>query len=280
MNRLVTLGVKGGPSIRAQGAMPTSSLLELDGCRIVVDCGLGVARGLVQAGVPLRDLTTVFITHLHSDHLLELGPLIHTAWVGGLSAPVDVYGPSGIAVYWQGFMASMAYDNHLRVVDDGRVPLDTLVRVHEADEGPINLPGLRVTALRVNHPPVDVALAFRFDGTTSVTFSGDTTFFPPLAEFARGTDVLVHEAMLPAGIDAILQKTGGGEKLRHHLNAAHTQAPDAGRIAAMAGAGRLVLHHLVPVDDDRFAVADWQRAVARTYDGPCDVARDGWELPL
>ncbi len=280
MNRLVTLGVKGGPSIRAHGAMPTSSLLELDGQRIVVDCGLGVARGLVQAGVALRDLTTVFITHLHSDHLLELGPLIHTAWCGGLSAPVDVYGPPGIAGYWQGFIASMAYDTHLRVVDDGRVPLDTLVRMHEVDAGPINLPGLRATALRVQHPPVDVALAFRFDGSKSVTFSGDTAYFPPLGDFAKGTDVLVHEAMLASGIDAILAKTGGGEQLRAHLVAAHTRTEDAGQIAAMAGAGRLVLNHLVPVDDARFTADDWLRAVASTYAGPCDVAHDGWELNL
>ncbi len=280
MNRLVTLGVKGGPSIRAKGAMPTSSLLELDGHRIVVDCGLGVARGLVEAGVPLRDLTTIFITHLHSDHILELGPLIHTAWCGGLAAPVAVYGPPGTLVYWQGFMASMAYDNHLRVVDDGRAPLDTLVRVHEVDEGPVDFDGLRVTALRVKHPPVDVALAFRFDGTKSVTFSGDTTFFPPLGAFAKGTDVLVHEAMLPAGIDAILAMTGGGEKLRAHLNASHTRAEDAGRIAAAAGVGRLVLNHLVPVDDPRFTTDDWLRAVAATFDGPVNVAHDGWELAL
>jgi ribonuclease BN (tRNA processing enzyme) len=280
VNRLVTLGVKGGPSIRARGAMPTSSLLELDGHRIVIDCGLGVARALVEAGVPLRDLTTIFITHLHSDHILELGPLIHTAWCGGLASPVSIYGPPGIAGYWAGFMASMAYDNHLRVVDDGRVPLDTLVRVHEVDEGAIPMPGLRVTALRVKHPPVDVALAFRFDGTKSVTFSGDTTYFPPLADFAARSDVLVHEAMLAEGIDAILQKTGGGEKLRAHLNASHTQAGDAGRIAAAAGVRRLVLNHLVPVDDDRFGPGDWQRAVAATYDGPCDLGHDGWELPL
>ena len=135
-NRLVTLGTKGGPSIRARGAMPTASLLELDGHRMVIDCGLGVTCGLVQAGVALRDLATVFITHLHSDHVLELGPLIHTAWCGGLASPVDIHGPPGTLGYWRGFMASMAYDIHLRVVDDGRVPLDALVRVHEADAVP------------------------------------------------------------------------------------------------------------------------------------------------
>jgi ribonuclease BN (tRNA processing enzyme) len=79
--------IKGGPAIRPGGPNPTSSLLEIGGRRIVIDCGLGVTRGLVNAGMDLRSLDMVWITHLHSDHLLELGPLLHTAWTSGLSQP-------------------------------------------------------------------------------------------------------------------------------------------------------------------------------------------------
>lgn len=280
MNRLVLLGVKGGPSVRARGAMPTASLLELDGRRIVVDCGLGVTRGLVEAGVSLRDLDAIFITHLHSDHLLELGPLIHTAWVTGLQTPVHIYGPKGVQAYWDGFMASMAYDNHLRVVDDGRLPLDGLVRITEIDAGLIAFEGLQVQGLCVKHPPVDQAMAYRFDGSKSITFSGDTTYFPPLAAFAKGCDVLVHEAMLPEGIDVILQKTGGGEKLRAHLHASHTIVDDAARIARDAGVGHLVLNHLVPVDDPRFGPADWLGRAASVWGGPVTLGHDGLEITL
>jgi ribonuclease BN (tRNA processing enzyme) len=280
MNRLVLLGVKGGPSLRPGGAMPTSSLLELDGRRIVVDCGLGVSKALVEAGVSLRELDLVFITHLHSDHILELGPLVHTAWVTGQSKPVTIYGPPGLSAYWDGFRASMATDIHLRITDDGRAPLDDFVRIEEIAPGPVAVEGLRVSALAVRHPPVEHAFAFRFDGSVSVTFSGDTTHFPPLAGFAKGTDVLIHEAMLPEGIDLILEKTGGGEKLRAHLNASHTVVDDAARIAADAGAGHLALHHLVPVDDPRFTAADWQRRAAAHYAGPVTVGRDGLEIAL
>jgi ribonuclease BN (tRNA processing enzyme) len=280
MNRLVTLGVKGGPSIRARGAMPTASLLELDGRRIVVDCGLGVSRGLVGAGMALRDLDLIFITHLHSDHILELGGLIHTAWVGGLPRPVTVLGPPGLAAYWAGFQAAMAADIHLRVTDDGRAPLAGLVRIEEIAPGPLAVPGLRASALAVHHPPVAHAFAFRFDGTAAVVFSGDTAHFPPLADFARGCDVLVHEAMLPEGIDEILRKTGGGARLRAHLEASHTTVDDAARIAAAAGARHLVLNHLVPVDDPRFTAADWQARAARHYAGPVTVGRDGLEVAL
>ena len=84
-DRLVLLGTKGGPAIRPGGPMPTSSLLEIGGRMVVVDCGLGVTRGLTDAGVHLKTLDLVFVTHLHSDHVLELGPLLHTAWTAGLA---------------------------------------------------------------------------------------------------------------------------------------------------------------------------------------------------
>lgn len=280
MNRIVTLGVKGGPSLRAGGAMPTSSLLELDGQRIVIDAGLGVARGLVQAGVALNTLSTVFITHLHSDHILELGGLLHTAWVSGLKTKVRVYGPEGIEGYWAGFRQALAYDMHLRVVDDGRIPLETLVEVITIKEGAVPFEGLKVSALKMNHPPVNFAYGYRFEGTKVVTFSGDSCYHPPLAEFAKGSDVLVHEALLPEGIDAILVRTGGGEKLRHHLTASHTMIDDVGRIAAAAGVGKLVLNHLVPVDDPAFTDAMWQSRAAAAYAGPVIVGKDGLEIEL
>lgn len=280
MNRIVTLGVKGGPSLRAGGAMPSSSLLELDGARIVIDAGLGVTRGLVQAGVALSSLTTVFITHLHSDHVLELGGLLHTAWVSGLKTKVRVYGPEGIADVWVGFQAMMAYDMHLRVVDDGRVPLANLVEIVTVTEGVVPFDGLRVRALAVNHPPVNYAYAYRFEGSKTVTFSGDTCYHPPLGLFAKGSDVLVHEALLPEGIEAILARTGGGEKLRHHLTAAHTMIDDVGRIAAGAEVGKLVLNHLVPVDDPAFTDAMWQSRVGAAYGGPVIVGKDGMEIVL
>jgi ribonuclease BN (tRNA processing enzyme) len=197
-----------------------------------------------------------------------------------MKSPVDIFGPPGIAEYWAGFMQAMSYDHHLRVIDDGRIPLETLVRVHTIDEGVIAFDGLRVRALRVNHPPVDHAFAYRFDGSKSVTFSGDTAYHPPLAAFAKDSDVLVHEALLPEGVEVILSRTGGGEKLRHHLTASHTAIEDVGRIAAQAGVHRLVLHHLVPVDFPDFTDQHWQSRAALHFSGPVTVGKDGLEIPL
>ncbi|TIW31053.1 MAG: MBL fold metallo-hydrolase, partial [Mesorhizobium sp.] len=107
LDRLVLLGSKGGPAIRPGGPWPSSSLLEIGGRAIVVDCGLGVTRALTDAGLSLKTLDLVFITHLHSDHVLELGPLIHTAWTAGLATPVTIFGPPGTGHYWQRFCQAM-----------------------------------------------------------------------------------------------------------------------------------------------------------------------------
>lgn len=281
-SRLVILGSKGGPAIRPGGPSPTSALLELAGRRIVVDCGLGVTRGLVDAGMSLKDLDLVFVTHLHSDHVLELGPLIHTAWTAGLSTPVRVFGPPGTDHVWRQFLLSMEFDIEIRIADEGRPDLRDMVSVEEFGEGEVMaVGGLRVTALRVDHPPVTDTCALRFDHAgASVVFSADTTCFPPLAEFAAGASLLVHEAMLPAGVDRLVARTGNGERLREHLFASHSTAEQAGVIADAAGVGRLVLYHLIPADDPEVGPADWEAAVRKSWAGPLTIASDRLVVPL
>ncbi|MEI9413938.1 MBL fold metallo-hydrolase [Mesorhizobium sp. Cs1321R2N1] len=281
-DRLVLLGSKGGPALRPGGPWPSSSLLEIGGRSIVVDCGLGVTRGLVDAGVSLKALDLIFITHLHSDHVLELGPLIHTAWTAGLARPVTVFGPPGVGHHWRRFCQSMEFDIEIRIVDEGRPDIRELVSVDEFGEGPVvEQRGLKVTALRVDHPPVTDCFALRFEhGAKSVVFSADTAFFPPLADFAEGADILVHEAMLEEGIERLVARTGNGARLREHLLASHSFAEEAGRIAGDAGVKRLVLNHLIPADDAEIREADWIDAVRKTWIGDLTIARDGLVVEL
>ncbi|MRX34064.1 MBL fold metallo-hydrolase [Aminobacter sp. MDW-2] len=276
-DRLVLLGTKGGPAIRPGGPWPTSTLLELGGRTVIVDCGLGVTRGVTDAGLSLKALDLVFITHLHSDHVLELGPLLHTAWTAGLATPVRLFGPVGLNRYWQSFVQALEFDIEIRIVDEGRPDLREMVEVVEFGEGEVLSDGtLSVTALRVDHPPVTECFALRFEHQgTSIVFSADTAFFPPLADFARGADILLHEAMLEEGVERLVARTGNGARLREHLMASHSLAGEAGIIAARAGVGRLVLNHLIPADDPDIGEADWVEAVRKTWNGPLTIGRDG-----
>ncbi|MBZ9860070.1 MBL fold metallo-hydrolase [Mesorhizobium sp. CA12] len=281
-DRLVLLGSKGGPALRPGGPWPTASLLEFGGRTIVVDCGLGVTRGLVDAGISLKALGLIFITHLHSDHVLELGPLIHTAWTAGLATPVTVFGPPGTGYHWQCFCQAMEFDIEIRIIDEGRPDIRDLITVEEFGEGSVlDERGLTVTALRVDHPPVTDCFALRFEqGGKSVVFSADTAFFPPLAEFAKAADIFVHEAMLEEGVERLVARTGNGARLREHLLASHSFADEAGRIASDAGVKRLVLNHLIPADDPAIGEDDWIDAVRKTWSGDLTIARDGLVVGL
>ncbi|MDF3155844.1 MBL fold metallo-hydrolase [Mesorhizobium sp. XAP10] len=281
-DRLVLLGSKGGPALRPGGPWPSSSLLQIGGRSIVVDCGLGVTRGLVDAGISLKSLDLIFITHLHSDHVLELGPLIHTAWTAGLATPVGVFGPPGTGHYWRRFCQAMEFDIEIRIVDEGRPDIRDLVSIGEFGEGQVVAQGgLTVSALRVEHPPVTDCFALRFEhGAKSVVFSADTAFYPPLADFARGADILVHEAMLEEGIERLVARTGNGARLREHLLASHSFAEETGSIASDAGVKRLVLNHLIPADDSLIGEADWTAAVRKTWNGDLTIARDGLVVGL
>lgn len=281
-DRLALLGSKGGPAIRPGSTMPTSNLLRLGGRDIVVDCGLGVTRGLVDQGLALKSLSLIFVTHLHSDHYLELGPLLHTAWTAGLATPVRVYGPAGLDAYWTHFVASMRADMDLRRADEGRPDLTRLVTIHAIDAGEVlDEDGLRVEAIRNAHPPlVDTfALAFGAAGRR-VVFSGDTAPIDALAEFARGADLLVHEAMLEAALPALFARVGNGDdRLRAHWMRSHTLARDAARIASDAGVRALALNHLIPSDDPAYTEAHWTHA-ASAFAGTLHVGRDGLVIPL
>lgn len=282
-NYFALLGTKGGPAIRPGSSMPTSNLVVLNGQQIVVDCGLGVTRGLVDQRMQLKDLSLIFITHLHSDHYLELGPLLHTAWTAGLKTPVAVYGPPRLEQAWSGFLTSMQADIDLRIADEGRPDLRDLVQIHQIREGRVCVSdGITIDALRTLHPPLVDCFALSFKtADTHVVFSGDTAPLSELADFARGADLLVHEAMLQSALPALVARVGNGsEKLMEHLLRSHSPAETAAQTATAAGVKALALTHLIPADDPEYTESDWQQAAADHWQGALYIGRDGLKIPL
>ncbi len=280
-NTLALMGVKGGPTIRPGSHMPTSILLRLGGKTILVDAGLGATRGVCDQGVPLTGIDMIFVTHLHSDHYLELGPFFHTAWTAGLNRPIRVIGPKGLDAYWAGFVQSMSFDIDLRIRDEGRCDFASLAQISVLADA-ATYDGITVRALRNVHPPITDSYALRFDaGGTSVVLSGDTAYMPEMADFARGANLLVHEAMLRDGVAALCARmTNGDDRLRHHILNSHTDATDVGRIARDAGVGQLALNHFVPDGDPDFTDTHWNDAVRVHWAGPLHLGKDGMVIPL
>jgi len=281
-HRLVLLGVRGGPLVTSSAQTPSASLIVFRGVPYVVDAGYGVTLRLLEAGVALRELGHVFVTHHHSDHNLELGPLLYNAWVGGLQREVGVHGPPGLDDLLSAYWLSNRFDIETRIADEGRPDLRTLVQAHEFGPGIVMTSGdVRVTALMNRHPPVSESYALKFElGAKTVVFSGDTAFLPELAAFARGADYLVHEVMYPSAVEALVARRPNAARLRESILSHHTSAQDAGRIAALARAKCLVLNHFVPGDDPSLTPRMWQAAAAKHFPGRIVVGSPLLTLPL
>ena len=243
----------------------------------VVDCGDGVARQLVIAGVPLPVLRHIFITHHHSDHNADYGNLIWLAWASGLRTPIDTWGPPPLEKMTRLFFEMNASDIDTRIADEGRVPLAPLVHAHELREGGSVLQDerVKVTAALVHHPPVVPSFGYRFDARDrSIVVSGDTAPSDNLIALARGADVLVHEALYVPGVDRLVAGVPNATTLKQSILSHHTTAEDAGRIAQAAGVKTLVLSHFVPPEDPAVTDQMWIDAARTHFRGQVVVGKD------
>ena len=278
--RLVLLGTAGGPRPRRKRSGSAQAIVV--GEQIyVVDCGYGVATQMVRAGLPLRQLRHLFITHHHSDHNVDLGALLQLAWISGLVTPVDCWGPRPISSMIKDYLRYQDHDIKLRIRDEGRVPLAPLIRGHDLNGGGMVLQDehVRVTAAKVPHPPLDLALAYRFDtADRSIVVSGDTRESEELKKLAAGTDVLVHEVMLAERVRELVSKLPNGEELARSIISHHTTADQVGRVAAAARVKTLVLSHFVPAEDPDVPDEEWLAPVRRHYSGRVIVGRDLMEI--
>jgi ribonuclease Z len=231
----------------------------------IVDTGPGSWRTLALRRIRGEAIGAVFYTHLHSDHIGELGEFNLQTWAAGRPAPLRVYGPDGVTDLVHGFTEAYAADTRFRIAHHGAalLPPDRAamianpVSLDGADAGRVlEEDGVVVTAFAVAHDPVKPAFGYRFDyGGRSVVVSGDTQPCPNLVTQARGADVLVHEAQSNAVVH-IMQDAAraAGEtrvaKILGDIPSYHTDPADAVREAVAAGVQLLVFTHFTPPPDN------------------------------
>jgi ribonuclease BN (tRNA processing enzyme) len=196
---------------------------------IMVDAGWCGALHMRRFGCDPLKLTHLFITHCHHDHYLGLAPLIfYRAMRAGAEGgtPLTIVGPrTEIATAVERALHYLQTDRY----DDVAEPVSVLaLRPGAGCEAGC----FRVKSAQVMHPTL--AVAYRFEDAetgASVVITGDTSYYEPLGRFAAGADVLIHEASYgPDTVDP-LEPWG------------HCGAPDAARIAKVAGVKRLYLVH-------------------------------------
>lgn len=261
----------------------------------VVDIGEGGGETLNVMGISPGKADGLLLTHFHSDHIDGFGPLMLYHWTRGSStAPLPVYGPKGVEAIVAGFNAAYATDNTYRIAHHGPqvVPpsgAGAIARPFEmAGSATIVLQrdGLKITAFTVNHDPIKPSVGYRFDYKgRSLCISGDTKKSPNLEAVCKGVDILVHEALNPALVQkmevaAAANGQAGAAKIMHDIQDYHTTPEEAAESAQTAGAGMLVLSHLVPPLPSRWLYAAFLGDAKSRFSGPIVVGEDGMMFSL
>ena len=237
----------------------------------LVDAGPGVERRMAAAHLPITGPTALFITHLHSDHTLGLPDLIFTSWVMQRRGPLEAYGPTGLQAMVDHLMAAYAVDTKARIEDlEHEQPENLRVTVHEIRAGVVyDRDGVKVTAFRVEHGPLE-AYGYRFDTPGRVVvISGDTRPSEELVRQAQGADVLVHEVYSASHLKA--ESRPGGDDWPAYMRELHTSDVELGVLAARIHPKLLVLTHIIRMgatDEEMLA------AVRQHFDGPVVVGKD------
>jgi ribonuclease Z len=288
----------GSPFPDPSRAGPCSAIIAGDRL-FIVDTGEGSARNLGYMGIPAAKIEAIFLTHFHSDHIDGLGPFMLQRWgVGTFQTPTPVYGPTGVEKVVDGFRAAYVLDFGYRVAhhsekimppggSGGKGMPFALPPAGQGDDVVVlNDKGLKVTAFRVDHAPIDPAVGYRFDYKgRSVVISGDTKKTPSVQAVAKGADILVHEALQPALVKILETEFADhnlnnmSQVMRDILNY-HTTPEEAAAQAAAAGAKQLVLNHIVPPMPVRFAYPAFLGDAAKFYDQPITVGEDGMLFSL
>ncbi len=242
--RVVMLGT-GTPNADPDRSGPAVAIV-VDDEPYLVDAGPGIVRRAaaaerngIRALAPNR-LRRLFVTHLHSDHTLGIPDVVFTPWTLERTAPLQVFGPPGIAGMTRHISAAWEADIRNRV--DGLEPANETgyrVSATEVTPGIVYRDSLvTVRAFAVPHGDWEVAYGYRFETPDRViVVSGDTRAGNAVADACNGCDILLHEVY-----SAERFKARPAEWQRYHARA-HTSTIELAAIATRARPGLLVLYH-------------------------------------
>jgi len=281
--KIILLGTTGGPTIDAQ-RLGIGTLVLAGTEKLLFDCGRSVTTGMARLGIDPTDVTKVFLTHLHSDHVVSLPELYLFPWARGRSVPLQVWGPEGTRAMMKHLQEAFEFDIHIRRDVDERFSSEGIkiiaTDIHQGVVYEAN--GVKVTAFLVDHGPVKPAFGYRVDYQGhSVVMSGDTKPSDNLVKSSQGVDVLIHEVGIskddPALVGPADELLPGSRLTRGQAKIVadhHTDGAEAGRVFQRAKPKLAVFSHANPA---RAAILS---LVKQSYAGPVEFGEDLMTIEL
>ena len=268
MNKLTLLGT-GCPSPSHLRYGP-SSLVSYEGKNYLIDAGSGVTQRLSEVGIKPGEIDYILITHLHSDHIVDLYQVFISGWHTGRETKFKVYGPKGIKKYFNKIFEAYKEELHLRKEWEKRPNKDGLMyEITEiSDELIIEFDNTVIRSVKVDHHPVEPAYGYKFSlGSKNIIFSGDTRYCEALETSANNADLLIHEVFIDLDYDSRRMTKGTIDNIKDY----HTSPEEIGLLAKNAQVKKLVLNHFVPPIFDENALV---KRITKNFDGDIVIGKD------
>lgn len=247
---LTILGT-GGP-VPTSERVQTGLLIEFDDSCIIIDCGSGVLYRISQSEHNLADISTVVVTHLHLDHVADLFPLLKARLFLG-ERQFTIVGPEGTTEFVENMLS--AYDYLREAID---------LTVREVTPGTFSVGGFDVAAIEAQH--VTYCLAYRItpegENTPTITFSGDSEASSDVAEFADGSNILIHDCAYPDEV----------------TDSPHATPAELGQALDGVQIDRTYITHLAPETEGRYD--EMLESIREHYDGDVRIAHDGLKIKV
>ena len=268
MNKLTLLGT-GCPSPSHLRYGP-SSLVSYEGTNYLIDAGSGVTQRLSEAGIKPGEIDYFFITHLHSDHIVDLYQLFISGWHTGRESKFKVFGPKGLKSHFDKIFEAYKEELDLRKEWEKRPNVEGLAYeiIEINNELKIELDSATIESVKVDHHPVDPAFGYKFIlGPKNIIFSGDTRYCEVLEKSSKHADILVHEVFVGLDYDPVRMSSDTIENISDY----HTTPEEIGVLASNESVKKLVLNHFVPPVFDEDVLVE---RIAKHFDGEIVVGKD------
>ncbi len=263
----------------------------VNGQFLLFDAGDGAQRSMEDLDLPVADLSAVFITHYHNDHVADIGEVIERSWTLGRRHKVSVYGGEGLTQFIKGIEDTYEIDYGVREAHHGEtfLPREYL----EVDANPIDLAegesvvvyerdGVVVTAFDVHHPPVEPAMGFTVTyAGKKIVISGDTAYTETLEQHSENADVLVSDVMNHEAVTAMEAVSAANGWYRNaiifrDIKEYHIDVNELGKLAQDSGVKTLLLTHMIPyMDNDTVRNLWYNIPIMTKYSGNFRISHDG-----
>lgn len=226
--------------------------IEIDGYKILLDCGSGTLRQLEKAGKDYKSIDLVIITHLHTDHVSDLAPLISAInWTPGFDRkkPVKILGGKGFAKFYK----------QLNNLFGGMTPRSNTYRVKILESENYSFASFLIETTQGNHSDPSIMIRLKAKDQ-KIVFTGDTDYDDSVVGFAKNADLLITECSFP----------------ENKYKEGHLTPRLVGKIASEAKAKHLLVTHLYPLTDS----IDLKKQISQYFGGKVTIAEDLMEIGI